>query len=96
MQVSYRRFISCVWEIGVNEHIIVADIRCMEDECWCKTKSIMMAAGAPKGKKRKTAQKGVAERTDRLDGMVAQYKQQLFGGAAGSKTVKSSMQRWFE
>ena len=56
----------------------------------------MVAAGAQKAKKRKSAQKGVAERTDRLDCMVAQYKQQLFGGAAGSKTVKSSMQRWFE
>ncbi|CAL5229018.1 g12263 [Coccomyxa viridis] len=52
--------------------------------------------GERKAKKRKTAQKGPAEKTDRLDNMVAQYKQQLFGGAVGSKTVKSSMQRWFE
>ena len=55
-----------------------------------------ITAGERKAKKRKTAQKGVVEKTDRLDNMVAQYKQQLFGGAAGSKTVKSSMQRWFE
>lgn len=58
--------------------------------------TVNVAAGERKAKKRKTAQKGPAEKTDRLDNMVAQYKQQLFGGAAGSKTVKSSMQRWFE
>ena len=55
-----------------------------------------VAAGGQKAKKQKSVQKGVAEKTDRLDSMVAQYKQQLFGGAAGSKTVKSSLQRWFE
>ena len=55
-----------------------------------------VAAGVKKAKKRKTAQKGPTEKTDRLDGMVAQYKQQLFGGAAGPKSAKSSMQRWFE
>jgi len=54
------------------------------------------AAGGPKPRKNKSARKGDTEKTDRLDGMVAHYKQQLFGGAAGSKTGKSSMQRWFE
>ena len=57
---------------------------------------MVVAAGEQKAKKRKTAQKGAAEKTDRLDSMVAQYKQQIFGGAAGPKAVKSSMQRWFE
>ena len=54
------------------------------------------AAGAPKAGKSKKARKADTEKADRLDSMVAQYKQQLFGGAAGSKTIKSSMQRWFE
>ena len=54
------------------------------------------AAGAPKAGKSKKAQKADTEKADRLDSMVAQYKQQLFGGAAVSKTIKSSMQRWFE
>lgn len=54
------------------------------------------AAGAPKPGKSKQARKADTERTDRLDSMVAQYKQQLFGGAAGFKDIKSSMQRWFE
>ena len=54
------------------------------------------AAGGPKPTKNKSARKGDKEKTDRLDSMVAHYKQQLFGGAAGSKTAKSSMQRWFE
>ncbi len=55
-----------------------------------------LPAGAPKAGKSRKAGKADAEKADRLDSMVAHYKQQLFGNAAGSKTIKSNMQRWFE
>lgn len=39
------------------------------------------------------------ERHDRLDGMVAQYKAQLFGegkGKTGGKGFREDMKRWFD
>ena len=57
------------------------------------------AADAGKGgqpKRRKTE----AERADKLDSLVAQYRAQIFGGTKGKassqEAAKSSMQRWFE
>ncbi|KAK9907300.1 hypothetical protein WJX75_001025 [Coccomyxa subellipsoidea] len=52
--------------------------------------------GQPKGRNR---QKPNAEKADKLDSLVTQYKAQLFGEGAGKGakgSIKSSMQRWFE
>ena len=47
-------------------------------------------------KRRKTE----AERADKLDSLVAQYRAQIFGDAKGKASsqgvAKSSIQRWFE
>lgn len=53
-------------------------------------------AAPAKGKASKR-RKTEAERGDKLDGLVAMYKQQLFGDATGKReAAKSSMQRWFD
>ena len=52
---------------------------------------------APSKGKASKRRKRETERGDKLDGLVALYKQQLFGDAKGKQeAAKSSMQRWYD
>ena len=64
----------------------------VSDAAGSEVRQAAPAKGKPP-KRRKTE----SERGDKLDGLVALYKQQLFGDAKGKReAAKSSMQRWFD